>query len=79
MKFFRNQDARTAQNVIVATAIGDGYDGDKVDAERIQPTATDIDQSSQEKSTEDVQAGVKKVEAVTLIWTKKELIFAYFW
>jgi hypothetical protein len=32
-----------------------------------------------ERPSEDVQAGVKKVEAVTLTWTKRELVFAYGW
>ena len=35
--------------------------------------------TASKRPSEDVQAGVKKVEAVTLVWTKKELIFAYAW
>ncbi len=48
------------------------------DPEKQVSTAADYDTAS-EKPSEDVQAGVKKVEAVTLTWTRKELILAYGW
>lgn len=41
--------------------------------------ATDSDRASAERPAEDVQFGVRKVEAVTLIWTRRELVFAYAW
>lgn len=39
---------------------------------------SDSDQIS-EKSSENVEAGVKKAGALTLTWTEKELIFASAW
>lgn len=40
--------------------------------------STDDDNILEKIPTPDVQAGVKKVEAVTLTWTRNELILAYF-
>lgn len=34
--------------------------------------------SMDEKPQQDAQGGIQKVEAVTLLWTKKQLLFAYF-
>ena len=34
-------------------------------------------ESSQERLTEDAQAGVQNIEATTAVWTKKALIIAY--
>ena len=67
-----------AQNVAVGSA-PDAADSDHAGEKQI--TSTDYDQSVSidEKPSPDVQAGVKKVEAVTLTWTKNELIFAYAW
>jgi hypothetical protein len=31
-----------------------------------------------EKPQQDAQGGIQKVEAVTLLWTKKQLLVAYF-
>jgi hypothetical protein len=78
MKFFRNQEARASQDVVIDTAIGDR--DDIQDAEKSAAAdISDFNHASAEKPNEDIQAGVKKVEAVTLIWTKNELIFAYAW
>jgi len=79
MRFFGNPD-RNAQQAVLNGAIGDG--GLATDGEKEGNTAPNegIDSGSfDERPSEDVQAGVKKVEAVTLTWTKKELYFAYFW
>ena len=79
MKFFGNPN-RNAQHAVVGGAIGDAEP--VADGEKQLNTASgraDSQSSLYEKPSEDVQAGVKKVEAVTLTWTKKELYFAYFW
>lgn len=34
--------------------------------------------SMDEKPQQDAQGGIQKVEAVTLLWTRKQLLFAYF-
>ena len=39
----------------------------------------DTGSSDEDLPSKDVQAGIKKVEAVTLTWTKTELYLAYFW
>lgn len=90
MKFFRNQNERTAQDAVVGTAIGDrttekGVDGEmggEMGGEKKLKGDGDVvvdDGVSEERPSLEAEAGVKKVEAVTLTWTKKELIFAYFW
>jgi hypothetical protein len=79
MRFFTNKDARASQDIVIGTAIGDRNDGKKIDAEKIQPIATDGKHFYKENLTENGQPGVQKVEAVTLVWTKKELVFAYSW
>jgi len=87
MKFFGNP-SKSANETVIDTAIGDApppADGEK------QINAVDMDSNREkhmhvadgnvdaERPSEDAQNGVKKVEAVTLTWTKKELYFAYFW
>lgn len=80
MKFFRNQDARASQDVVIDTAVADrDQSPDAEKNEKIRPVSDDYDNALEEKPSDDVQAGVKKVEAVTLTWTKGELIFAYAW
>lgn len=37
------------------------------------------DNSIERMPSKDAQAGVQKVEAVTLVWTKNELMWAYAW
>jgi hypothetical protein len=46
-------------------------------AEKQLQDTTDYDGTSIEAPSEDAQEGVKKVEAVTLTWTRNELIMAY--
>jgi len=79
MRFFGNPD-KSAQQAVVGGAIGTAEpvaDGEK---QGITPSQrNDSSEFSDERPSEDVQAGVKKVEAVTLTWTRKELYFAYFW
>ena len=39
----------------------------------------DVENSAlNEKPQQDAQSGIQKVEAVTLLWTKKQLLVAYF-
>jgi hypothetical protein len=72
-----NRD-KVAQDVAVGTG-SDENDPDHAGEKQVNTdTAIDSDSAS-ERPNEDVQAGVKKVEAVTLVWTKMELIFAYAW
>lgn len=41
------------------------------DKEAGYPTVNDVSSIEQEKPAEDAQAGVKKIEAVTIAWSKK--------
>ena len=79
MRFFGNPD-KSAQQAVVGGAIGTAEpvaDGEK---QGITPSQRNNSSGfSDERPSEDIQAGVKKVEAVTLTWTRKELYFAYFW
>jgi len=55
-----------------------GEPATEVDVDNKQPTATD-DSSIDEVPDKNVEDGVRKAQAVTLSWTKKELILAYAW
>lgn len=80
MKFFGNPD-KNAQQAVVDGAIGDAQpdaDGEK-QVNAAEQRNDSLSSSLEEVPSKDVQAGIKKVEAVTLTWTKKELYFAYFW
>ena len=52
--------------------------GEKNGDEIGESKSTDDDNILEKIPTPDGQAGVKKVEAVTLTWTRNELILAYF-
>ena len=54
---------RTKTNVSLGSGSGSSYDGESVDDHR-EPLVR-------------VQSGVKKVEAITLLWTKRSLFIAY--
>lgn len=56
------------------TAIG----GEK-NANVVRTDSDDVAPSDIEKPSEDVEEGVKKVEAAVMAWTKKDLIIAYAW
>ena len=73
--FANRQSNKIAQDIAIGAPSIE--DSDRVESGGKHVT-TDFDQVS-EKLSEDVQFGVKKVEAVTLTWTKNELIFAYAW
>jgi hypothetical protein len=78
MKFF---GIRSSNKLAQDVAIGPTPDANDSDhaAEKGTTSTTDYDQSLDELPTPEVQEGVKKVEAVTLTWTKNELVFAYGW
>jgi hypothetical protein len=75
MKFFRSRN-KLAEDIAVGPAVDSGEDNHGT--EKNVPTVED-DSSLERMPSQDVQNGVKKVEAVTLIWTRNELIFAYAW
>lgn len=72
-----NRD-KVAQDVAVGTGSGEN-DSDHAGEKQVNTDTAMKTDSASERPSEEVQAGVKKVEAVTLVWTKKELIFAYGW
>jgi hypothetical protein len=74
MKFFFGNRDKLAQDV----AIGTVNPSESGHADEKQATTFD-DNSLERVPSPTVQAGVKKVEAVTLTWTKNQLIFAYGW
>lgn len=77
-KVFSNRNTnKTAHDVAVGPAAPDAENLDHLGEKQLNH-ATDSDQVS-EKPSEDVQDGLKKVQAVTLTWTNKELYFAYGW
>ncbi|KAH8670132.1 major facilitator superfamily domain-containing protein [Tricladium varicosporioides] len=74
MKFFGSRNRATEHDIAVgepATSDADNSNGEK----RV-PTLND-DSSLERVPSKDVQGGVKKVEAVTLTWTRNELFLAY--
>jgi hypothetical protein len=78
MKFFTNRNNSVLSHDIAVHQ--DAVQPDDVNsppAEKQQPNTADDDGASIEAPSEDVQEGIKKVEAVTLTWTKNELIIAY--
>ena len=73
MKFFGKSN-KLAQDVAIGTA-----DPTQSDHAAEKQTRTIDDSSLERLPSPHVQGGVKKVEAVTLTWTKNQLIFAYAW
>jgi hypothetical protein len=72
MKFFgRSKDLATD------VAVGGPSDSDNT-AEKHTPAAVDAD-ALEHVPSQNVQDGVKKIEAVTLTWTRNQLILAYGW
>lgn len=76
MKFFgKSKDLAT--DVAVGSPTADPTGSENADEKH---AAAAVDGGSLDRiPSPDVQDGVKKVEAVTLVWTRKELIFAYAW
>ena len=79
MKFFGIRSSnKLATDVAVGAEPHDSIETDHA-GEKSIPTTNDYDQSIEEKPAPGLQEGVKKVEAVTLTWTRNELLFAYGW
>lgn len=84
MKFFGIPSSnKLAQDVAVGDA-PDANDSDHAGEKQVTSTEQDGFENSgsidiEDKPSQDVQAGVQKIEAITLTWTRKELIFAYAW
>jgi hypothetical protein len=89
MKFFE-KDKQLAEEIAVGAPQVES-EADIVAAEKqtpdvvgsspddIRAASTDDANSLEKIPSVDAQAGVKKVEAVTLTWTKNELYVAYGW
>jgi hypothetical protein len=74
MRFF---ESRT-KNAPLENDLAVGGPAGELDVDDKQPTATD-DSSINDFPDKNVEDGVKKAQAVTLSWTKSELITAYAW
>ncbi len=71
---------RNAKQVVANTiAVGETTDPDLAEKHDAEKDANHVDEepSLSRVPSADAQAGVKKIEAVTLTWTKNELIVAY--
>jgi hypothetical protein len=80
MKFFGIRSSnKLATDVAIGTEPHQSIEPDHGGEKSIPTTNNDYDISLEEKPAQDLQAGVKKVEAVTLTWTRNELVFAYGW
>lgn len=70
---------RATTKLATDAVVGSDPDPDHA-GEKHTSRANDHEQSSdEEKPSEGVQEGIKKVEAVTLTWTGRELLLAYLW
>jgi hypothetical protein len=89
MKFF-GKDKQLAEEIALGTpqvesgadiAVAEKQSPEVVDSspDDIRAANTDDANSLEKIPSVDAQAGVKKVEAVTLTWTKNELYVAYGW
>lgn len=78
MKFFGdNKNAEEASDIAVPPTAVESKDLTSPPAEKQAPHLTDDDGASIEAPSENVQMGVKKAQAITLTWTRSELIVAY--
>ncbi|KAF4628600.1 hypothetical protein G7Y89_g9554 [Cudoniella acicularis] len=75
MKFFGNRNRVAERDIAIGGNAEASSEADNVADKQVH---ANVDDDSLERvPTKDVQEGVKKVEAVTLTWTKRELILAY--
>jgi hypothetical protein len=76
MRFFDRRNKTPGADVAIGNA---ALEADLEDKQI--PTTDGADDSSFDDSLpdKDVQDGVKKAQAITLSWTRKELIVAYAW
>lgn len=86
MKYFGKNKALAEEMAVGGapdhTSDAEMFNVEKDDAITTGPHKKNVpdDSNSLEKvPSADAQAGVRKVEAVTLTWTKQELILAYAW
>ena len=85
MKFFGHRQTNKLATEVAVGPVPDTNDSDHANEKQINSTElTSTDTTNDyaqyvEKPAEDAQAGIQKIEAVTLTWTRKELIFAYAW
>jgi hypothetical protein len=86
MKFLGIRSGNKLAHDVAVGPAADANDSDHAGEKKVTSTefstladSRDETQSIEAKPAEDVQEGVKKIEAVTLTWTKHELIFAYAW
>jgi hypothetical protein len=75
MKFFGNRNSSLATDVAVGSS--DSDNGPTIEEKQVGAIGVNDDSSLEHMRSRNVQEGVKKVEAVTLSWTKNELILAY--
>jgi hypothetical protein len=89
MKFFGNSK-ELAEEIVVGGPTESQDDAELAAAEKQAPGTSDITEARRADSSDelnslekypsaDAQTGVKKVEAVTLTWSKKDLYIAYGW
>ncbi|KAG9243614.1 siderophore iron transporter-like protein [Calycina marina] len=76
MRFFGNI-SRNTQEETLSQAVGPPIAAPDGEKQLASPVLESLSDSEAERPSEDLQPGVKKVEAVTLTWTKKELWLAY--
>lgn len=81
MKFFGFRSSnKLAKEIVISPALDAIYSDHDSEKQISSPDGTnDYNPSIQEKLDDDIPGGVKKIEAVTLTWTKHELTFAYAW
>jgi hypothetical protein len=91
MKFFGKNKELAEEIAVGAPVPASAQDGEVAAVEKSATTSgiNDIQEKRAESSHEtnsldqipsvDAQAGVRKVEAVTLTWSKKDLYIAYSW
>jgi hypothetical protein len=78
MKFFNNRKTNALAQDIAVPPTTESNDPSIPPAEKLPPqNLTDDDGISIEAPSENVQQGVKTAEAITLTWTRNELIVAY--
>lgn len=78
MKFFTQRNNSVLSNdIAVQHGAAKADDLNIPPSEKQQPNPADNDGASIDAPSEDAQDGVKKAEAITLTWTKNELIVAY--
>lgn len=76
MKFFDRHSKTPGTEVATSSP---GAPGSDLEDKHVSTTDGPEDPPFEVLPDQDVQDGVKKAQAITLSWTKKELIIAYAW